>query len=195
MPPHLEGCIWDGFISRSMPRVRHGVAGLTWAGVGIPGQGTQANIHLSSAPAHQRIGLAMADFQRTAKTQSTSCSCIAPARGGASQGLGESSVSFPTWARAGIPARRGRPPRLTASAPAHQGMVLRDQDMEAVRPIATASVRARSDMNGPRQNADEPPVRRWRRRRPQRRLPGCVPSLVGLLGVVAVVAAVAASLA
>ena len=39
MPPHLEGCIWDGFISRSMPRVRHGVAGLTWAGVGIPGQG------------------------------------------------------------------------------------------------------------------------------------------------------------
>ena len=35
----FEGCIWDGLISRSMPRVRHGVAGLTWAGVGTSCQG------------------------------------------------------------------------------------------------------------------------------------------------------------
>ena len=35
----FEGCILDGFISRSMPRVRHGVAGLTWAGAGTPCQG------------------------------------------------------------------------------------------------------------------------------------------------------------
>ena len=79
----------------------------------------QANIHLSPAPAHQRIGLTVADFQRTARTQPTSR--IAPHVTEHLKVFGESSVSFPTWAGVGLPAKERSPLQFDRAGPRSPG--------------------------------------------------------------------------
>lgn len=116
MTLHVEGCIRDGFIFRSMPRVRHRFAGLTWAGAGTSCQGRRLNIHLSSAPAHQRIGPIMTDNPRHV------LSLLPHVTERLEDALKALVLASPHGRGPASLPRRGRPPRLTASAPAHQGM-------------------------------------------------------------------------